>query len=293
MGTSLNGLTPAATYTGLIKFGDNSIIGATAKYLSDGAGNDLPISVSTTNVGISTNNPTALLQINSPINNNIIKLVRSDDTTQYLSIVQSSAPNLYDIGPVADDQNTVLRFYRNNYIVGRVGGTESLRLIAGKLGINLAGSTPSANLQIKGSGSTSATSTFLFQNSAGNNILTCTDDGKVFIQSNTLTVSGYSARINNLQLGLIGSKTISATGGDSSITIDSGGVAISGGTALIPNASALLQVESTTRGFLPPRMTTTQKNAIATPAAGLIVFDTTLAKLCVYSGSAWQTITSL
>jgi len=50
---------------------------------------------------------------------------------------------------------------------------------------------------------------------------------------------------------------------------------------------------STTQGFLPPRMTTTQKNAIATPAAGLMVFDTTLVKLCVYSGTAWETITSL
>jgi hypothetical protein len=40
-------------------------------------------------------------------------------------------------------------------------------------------------------------------------------------------------------------------------------------------------------------MTTVQKNAIGTPAAGLVVFDTTLAKLCVYSGTAWQTITSV
>lgn len=40
-------------------------------------------------------------------------------------------------------------------------------------------------------------------------------------------------------------------------------------------------------------MTTTQKNAIASPVAGLMVFDTTLAKLCVYTGSAWQTITSI
>lgn len=40
-------------------------------------------------------------------------------------------------------------------------------------------------------------------------------------------------------------------------------------------------------------MTTTQKNAIASPVAGMVVFDTTLSKLCVYSGSAWQTITSV
>jgi hypothetical protein len=60
-----------------------------------------------------------------------------------------------------------------------------------------------------------------------------------------------------------------------------------------PNASAILDAQSTTKGVRMPNMTTTQKNAIASPAAGLMVFDTTLAKLCVYSGSAWQTITSV
>jgi hypothetical protein len=57
------------------------------------------------------------------------------------------------------------------------------------------------------------------------------------------------------------------------------------------NASAILQADSTTKGFLPPRMTTTQKNAISSPAAGLVVYDTTLNKLCVYT-TAWETITS-
>ena len=60
-----------------------------------------------------------------------------------------------------------------------------------------------------------------------------------------------------------------------------------------PNASAILDAQSTTKGVRMPNMTTTQKNAIASPAAGLIVFDTTLAKLCVYSGAAWETITSV
>jgi len=58
-------------------------------------------------------------------------------------------------------------------------------------------------------------------------------------------------------------------------------------------ASALLQADSTTKGFLPPRMTTTQKTTIATPATGLVVYDTTLNKLSVYTGAAWETVTSL
>ena len=56
--------------------------------------------------------------------------------------------------------------------------------------------------------------------------------------------------------------------------------------------SAVMEITSTTQGFMPPRMTTTQKNAISSPAAGLIVYDTTLNKLCVRTASAWETITS-
>lgn len=45
-------------------------------------------------------------------------------------------------------------------------------------------------------------------------------------------------------------------------------------------------------GLQNANVTTTQKNAISGATAGLVVFDTTLGKLCVYTGSAWQTITS-
>lgn len=54
------------------------------------------------------------------------------------------------------------------------------------------------------------------------------------------------------------------------------------------NASAAWQVDSTTRGQLPPRMTTAQRTAIATPAEGLIVYDLSLHKLECYDGTTWQ-----
>ncbi len=57
-----------------------------------------------------------------------------------------------------------------------------------------------------------------------------------------------------------------------------------------PDVSALLDLTSTTRGLLPPRMTTTQKNAIATPATGLIIYDTTLNLLQIYNGSTWISV---
>lgn len=57
-------------------------------------------------------------------------------------------------------------------------------------------------------------------------------------------------------------------------------------------SSSIFTVESFTKGWLPPRMTTTQKNAIASPTEGLEVYDITLHKKCVYTGTAWETITS-
>jgi hypothetical protein len=78
---------------------------------------------------------------------------------------------------------------------------------------------------------------------------------------------------------------------NTNLYIDSSGNVGIGTTS--PSASAILDAQSTTKGVRMPNMTTAQKNAISSPAAGLMVFDTTLAKLCVYSGSAWQTITSI
>jgi hypothetical protein len=53
------------------------------------------------------------------------------------------------------------------------------------------------------------------------------------------------------------------------------------------NASALAQFDSTTKGLLPPRVTTTQRNAISSPATGLTVYNTTTLALESYTGSAW------
>jgi hypothetical protein len=54
------------------------------------------------------------------------------------------------------------------------------------------------------------------------------------------------------------------------------------------DASAILQVSSTTGGFLPPKMTTTQRNNIVTPTSGLIVYDITDNKHYGYNGTIWN-----
>lgn len=67
---------------------------------------------------------------------------------------------------------------------------------------------------------------------------------------------------------------------------------VSIGTTADANSKAALDVVSTTKGFLPPRMTTTQRDAIASPPAGLTVYNTTTNKLNAYSGTAWVEVGS-
>jgi len=56
----------------------------------------------------------------------------------------------------------------------------------------------------------------------------------------------------------------------------------------VPSTKSVLDLTSTTKGFLPPRMTTTQRNAIASPVVGLLIWNTTDSTLQQYRGlSGW------
>ncbi|MEI6749977.1 MAG: hypothetical protein WCM93_12525, partial [Bacteroidota bacterium] len=56
----------------------------------------------------------------------------------------------------------------------------------------------------------------------------------------------------------------------------------------LPDNSAMLDVKSSSKGFLPPRMTTAQRNAIVSPATGLVVFDTDVNSLFTRTSSTWE-----
>ena len=58
------------------------------------------------------------------------------------------------------------------------------------------------------------------------------------------------------------------------------------GAGFTADASSLLQLDSTTKGFAPPQMTTTQKTAIS-PTRPILVFDTTLNQMSYYNGTTW------
>lgn len=57
------------------------------------------------------------------------------------------------------------------------------------------------------------------------------------------------------------------------------------------DASALLTLASTTQGFLPPRMTTAERDLIGSPAEGLTIFNTTTAQMNLYATGIWTALT--
>jgi hypothetical protein len=89
---------------------------------------------------------------------------------------------------------------------------------------------------------------------------------------------------------------ISAASGKSMIFYSGGSIAAFAdtgqrwnfGASATTYPSAKLAIDSTNMGFLPPRMTTAQRTAISSPAAGLMVYDTDTNKSYTYDGSTWQ-----
>jgi hypothetical protein len=220
-------------------------------------------------------------------------------TSQYTGILLNNTTNTvaYIVGTSAtnDDGQLVLSS----------GGVTKVNLLAnGNSFINGGGffgvgtNNPSTTLDVNGAIRINDANSFQWYGSSANTNQKIWDTYTDNFAGNTLYFravnDAYSVANNWLAVGRSG-YTIDyvaffTASGSEKMRIDSSGNVGIGTTA---NASAILDAQSTTKGVRFPNMTTTQKNAISSPAAGLVVFDTTLAKLCVYSGSAWQTITSI
>src|SRR6478752_3550395 len=57
-------------------------------------------------------------------------------------------------------------------------------------------------------------------------------------------------------------------------------------------ASAMLDVKSTTKGFMMPRVTSAQRTSIASPALGLLVFDTDTKTIWAYDAASWKNLST-
>jgi len=124
-------------------------------------------------------------------------------------------------------------------------------------------------------------------------IHTTNPDGAVLRLIGPTSIYGYGAR---LDFGDNDRVSLREDEDDKLLISTTGGTRIVGGNVgigtLTPNASAMLDVKSTNTGFLLPRMTSEQRNAISSPVEGLMVFCTdcgTSGSLSVYSNGEWIT----
>ena len=96
---------------------------------------------------------------------------------------------------------------------------------------------------------------------------------------------GAGTNIGTNNLTLAGNRTLDLDGKSLGLLNASLGMAIGAATA---DASAILDLTSTTEGFLPPRMTTAQMTTLAATAVeGLMIFDTTTKQWMGYNGTSW------
>jgi hypothetical protein len=84
-----------------------------------------------------------------------------------------------------------------------------------------------------------------------------------------------------------GGKMTFYNGGDRMVILNAGNIGM--GTTT-PDVDAILELSSSTQGFLPPRLTTVQRNSITTPPNGLVIYNTTVNCLEFYRQSYWASL---
>jgi hypothetical protein len=194
-----------------------------------------------------------------------------------------------------------LNFFNTSVLIERTGASGLKLTAGGSDGIELKPSTGSVLITpttLTGSSATSALSIAQTWNTTGNPSL--------IFANVTNTASGATSNLVDLQVGGVSQFSVNKIGqitiaNNPSITHNSGvftlnvgvtqhfrsnllGTTIGTGGLV---ASARLAVESTTQGFLPPRMTTTQRDLIATPAAGLMIYNTSTNRPNFFDGTSW------
>ena len=158
--------------------------------------------------------------------------------------------------------------------------------------LNIGGlGTINSTLGVSGAGATAATTSLRIQNNGNTSSLDYNDAGTLTLTSGGSTIGVINNSGSNFynirSLGGFGSSRVELSGlmdiydnnGVLGIRVNTAYTGIAQPSAIgqttAPAAQAQLELVSTTRGFLPPRMTTAQRDAIATPPDGLLLYNTT------------------
>jgi len=205
---------------------------------------------------------------------------------QNVLTVNKGAGNFFTLDAGANGSDLVLRFFKSGSFEASIS-TQNVTSIGGfnvSNGLGLSGgfvaTTIGSNLGFIGVTNTGANSQIHIASPQG-------FSSYVSFRENSIAnrgVIGYQNGTSYFQIRTNGATNMT-TGTLSTAFFSSGSVGINTTTEI---ASSQLTVESTTKGFLPPRMTNAQRLAIATPAVGLIVYCTDMVEgLYVNKSTGW------
>jgi hypothetical protein len=178
--------------------------------------------------------------------------------------------------------NNVGSLFTNNFAISRDVSTGA----DGNVVLSNSGVTNFGLLKL---GGTTSSFPAIKRNGAGIDFVVADDSAYCNIRTAAISATSIYNNVGAYYMDTFG--FVKNVNTNTRLNIFNNGYSIELGASNVVAASAIFELKSTTQGFLPPRMTTAQKVGIATPATGLVVFDTDLGKLCVFAVT-WQTITS-
>jgi hypothetical protein len=166
-----------------------------------------------------------------------------------------------------------------------------------------------------GNANTTGSNNTFIGRASGLNISSGENNTIIGFEAGRYTGSGTTAMTsidNSIYLGYQ-TRGLNATGSTNEVVIGYNVVGLGSNTTVLGNAStthgrwygslllgtttnaasSILTMESTTQGFLPPRMTSAQRNLIGTPATGLVVYNTTDNRLSVFNGTSWVNLATV
>lgn len=125
---------------------------------------------------------------------------------------------------------------------------------------------------------------------SGNNFSAC-EAGKSMSANGSVITCQLPSSLGSDDEGISitdSNKIVVTTSGAKRIVVGNRGKVAMG--AALPNTSAQLEVKSNSKGFLPPRMSGDQRDAITSPATGLLVYNTDDNEYNFYNGTEWTSL---